>query len=296
MTTVGIPARTARWPAWAAALVVAALGGPAFADAGGRLLATGGASQLEGSAGGGLVPWAVLGSYATRDQIGATAYATRVEVDDYALDSAGAALTVRNRVEVSVARQRFHLGTLGDALGMPGATISQNIVGAKLRIAGDAIYSSWPQFAIGVQHKKNLDFGVPSAVGARDDSGTDVYLAATKVLLAAAGGYHVVLNGTLRSTAANQLGILGFGGDRGGRRLVGEFSGAVMFNPSLAVGMEVRQKPDLLGFAREDDFRDLFVAWFPNKHVSLVAAWADLGSVATLPDQKGWYLSVQVGR
>lgn len=268
----------------------------ASSGSGGRLLATGGASQLEGSAGGGLVPWAVLGSYATRDQVGATAYATRVEVDDYALDSVGAAFTARNCIEVSVARQRFHLGTLGDALGMPGATISQDILGAKLRIAGDAVYSSWPQLAIGVQRKKNLDFAVPSAVGARADHGTDVYLAATKVLLAAAGGYHLVLNGTLRSTAANQLGILGFGGDRGGRRLVGEFSGALMFNPSLAAGVEFRQKPDNLAFAREEHFRDLFVAWFPNKHVSLVAAWADLGSVATLADQKGWYVSVQVGR
>ncbi len=264
----------------------------ALADRG-RLLATGGATQLEGAAGGGLVPWAVLSGYATRDGYGATAYATRVEVDDYALDSGGVAFTARNRIEVSIARQRFHLGTLGDALGMPGATISQDIVGAKLRLAGDAIYTPWPQLSLGVQHKKNRDFGVPSAVGARDDHGTDVYLAATKVFLGGAGGYNLLVNGTLRSTEANQLGILGFGGDRGGRRVVGEASVAVLVDPSLAFGVEYRQKPDHLAFAREDAFRDVFVAWFPNKHLAAVAAWADLGSVATLDDQRGWYLSLQ---
>src|SRR5438874_9832371 len=34
----------------------------------GRLLATGGATQIEGSAGGGIVPWAVLSGYATRSE------------------------------------------------------------------------------------------------------------------------------------------------------------------------------------------------------------------------------------
>ena len=59
--------------------------------------------------------------------------------------------------------------------------------------------------------------------------------------------------------------------------------------------VEYRQKPDNLGFAREDDWYDLFVAWFPSKHVAVVGAWADLGSIATLDRQRGAYLSLQVG-
>lgn len=259
----------------------------------GRLLATGGATQIEGSGGGGIVPWALLSSYATGEETGATAFATRVDVDDYQLDSYGVAVTVRNRVELSLARDRFHLGTLGVALGMRGAVLRQDVLGAKIRLSGDAVYSAWPQLSLGIQHKHNLDFAVPSAVGARDDRGTDIYLAATKVFLGAAAGYNLLLNATLRSTDANQIGILGFGGDRGGRRLVGEYSAAVLFHPTFAVGAEYRQKPDNLGFAREDAFKDVFAAWFPNKHVAVVAAWADLGSVATLKDQRGWYLSVQ---
>ncbi|HEX5694034.1 MAG TPA: DUF3034 family protein, partial [Arenimonas sp.] len=33
---------------------------------------------------------------------------------------------------------------------------------------------------------------------------------------------------------------------------------------------------------------------FPNKHVAVVAAWADLGDIATLRDQRGAYLSLQL--
>ena len=77
----------------AAALAVAlSLALPGVASAGdGRLLATGGATQVEGSAGGGIVPWAVLSGYGTAGQHGGTAFATRVDTGDYALTSYGAA-------------------------------------------------------------------------------------------------------------------------------------------------------------------------------------------------------------
>jgi hypothetical protein len=261
----------------------------------GRLLATGGASTIEGSAGGGIVPWAVIAGYGTGEQWGAAAFVTRVEVRDYSLTSQGIALGWRNRVEVGIARQRFGLPTLADALSLPTRHFRQDIVHAKLRLAGDLVYTPMPQLTLGAQHKVQRDFLVPSLVGARDDRGTDVYLSASKLFLGAAGGRHLLLNGTLRSTRANQTGLLGFGGDRdGGRSLVGEASAAVLLNPRWAVGVEYRQKPDHLGFAREDDWKDVFIGWFPNKRVAVVAAWADLGRVATLEDQEGWYVSLQL--
>ena len=267
---------------------------PALAHAGdGRLLATGGASMVEGCAGGGLVPWAVLSGYATREQVGATAFVTRLHLPDYRLDAHGAAFTWHNRLELSVARDRFDLGTLGKAIGMPGAALRQDVFGAKLRLAGDAVYGPLPQISLGVQHKHNLDFAIPRLVGARRGRGTDLYLSATQVLLAGAAGYNLLWNVTLRSTDADQFGLLGFGGDRGGRRLVGEGSLALLLDPHVAVGAEYRQKPDHLSFAREDNAADLFVAWFPSKHVSLVAAYVSLGSIAGLRDQRGWYLSLQ---
>ena len=280
----------------AAALVLAlSLALPCAASAGdGRLLATGGATQVEGSAGGGIVPWAVLSGYGTAGQHGGTAFATRVDTGDYALTSYGAAYAWDNRLELSYARQRFELGELQRRLSLPTGRFDAEVIGAKLRLGGDLVYTTMPQVALGVQYKRQLDFAIPRAVGARDDHGIDVYLSASKLFLAAVADRHLLLNATVRSTRANQAGLLGFGGDRkAGRSLVLETSAAVLLDPHWAVGVEYRQKPDNLGFAREDDWRDVFVAWFPNKHVAVVAAYADLGSIATLDRQRGAYLSLQ---
>lgn len=260
----------------------------------GRLLATGGATQIEGSAGGGLVPWAVLSGYGTEDQDGGTVFATRVETSDYSLDVAGVAYTFRNRLEVSYARQRIGIGELQRRLALPVDSFAADVIGAKLRLAGDLVYTAHPQVSLGVQHKRQLDFAIPQAVGALDDTGTDYYVAASKLFLAAANGRHLLVNATLRSTRANQAGLLGFGGDRkASRSLVLESSVAVLLDPQWGVGIEYRQKPDNLVFAREDAWKDAFVAWFPNKRVAVVAAYADLGDIATLARQRGAYLSVQ---
>lgn len=280
----------------AAALALAlSLALPCAASAGdGRLLATGGATQVEGSAGGGIVPWAVLSGYGTAGQHGGTAFATRVETGDYALTSYGAAYAWDNRLELSYARQRFELGELQRRLSLPTGRFDAEVVGAKLRLGGDLVYTVMPQVSLGVQYKRQLDFAIPRAVGARDDRGIDAYLSASKLFLAAVADRNLLLNATVRSTRANQAGLLGFGGDRkAGRSLVLETSAAVLLDPRWAVGVEYRQKPDNLGFAREDDWRDAFVAWFPNKHVAVVAAYADLGSIATLDRQRGAYISLQ---
>jgi hypothetical protein len=64
---------------------------------------------------------------------------------------------------------------------------------------------------------------------------------------------------------------------------------------NLLVGAEYRTKPDNLDFAREDDAFDIYAAYAFNKNVSLTAAYVDLGSIATFEDQRGLYLSLQVG-
>ena len=83
---------------------------PAFAQAGpdlGKLTATGGVSQLEGAGGGGLSPWALITGYGSRDSWGGNAHLTSVRTQDYALDSAGLAVGIHDRVEFSLARQQF---------------------------------------------------------------------------------------------------------------------------------------------------------------------------------------------
>lgn len=266
---------------------------PAWAD-NGRLIATGGASSIDGAAGGGITPWAVLGSYAEQGEWGATAFATRVELPDYRLDVAGVAATYGNRIEVSYARQRFDLGTLRHKLNLPEDSLSQDILGLKVRLFGDLIYDALPQVSLGVEYKHQRDFLIPGLVGAQRDSDTEAYLAVSRVLVGAAFGYNLLLNGDLRYSRANENGLLGFGGDRrDSRSLLKEGSAAVLFNPNWALGVEYREKPDNLSFAGESDWADLFLAYFPNKHLSFVLAYARLGEIATLDDQNGTYLSIQ---
>ena len=286
-------------------LALAAAGAPAFADEdkaeagpahGGKLILTGGVSQVEGSAGGGLTPWAVIGGYGSEGQWGANAYYTRVNVDDYHLDSYGVLVGIHDRVELSIARQEFDTEDVGAALGLGrGFIIRQDIVGLKVRVAGDAVLDSdraMPQIAVGLQHKRNNRGALLSAIGAEDDSGTDVYVSATKLFLAQG----VLLNGTVRFTKANQMGLLGFGGDKHDRyRPQFEVSAAYLVNRKLAIGAEYRSKPDNLGIAREDDWMDVFVAWAPSRNVSLTVAYVDLGNIVIKDRQRGVYASLQVG-
>jgi hypothetical protein len=262
----------------------------------GKLLLTAGVSQLEGAAGGGLVPWAVIGSYATQRQIGASAFYTQVELGDYGLRSYGALLGLYDRVELSFAQQRFDTQRTGIALGLgEGFAIGQQVFGAKIRLFGDAVLDqdSWlPQLAFGVQHKQNDREELLAAIGARSDSGTDYYLSATKLLL----GRGLLLNGTLRFTEANQFGLLGFGGDRhAGHRPQLEISAASLLSRSVAVGAEYRSKPDNLGLAHEDDAWDVFLVWAPARHATLTVAWVELGDILIADRQHGLYASLQLG-
>ncbi|KUM41490.1 DUF3034 family protein [Pseudomonas sp. EpS/L25] len=275
------------------ALVLGLLASGVQAD-GGKLLATGGASSLEGAAGGGITPWAVIGGYGESGQPGATAFATRVWTGDYRLDAAGAAVAYDNRVEVSYARQRLDMPTLRRLMNLAEESLSQDVIGAKVRLAGDLIYDRLPQVVLGVQYKHQRDFAIPEAVGARRDSDVEGYLGASRLILGGAFGYNLLLNAGVRYSRANEMGLLGFGGDRNdSRQWLKEGSAAVFFNPRWAVGTEYRQKPQNLSFTHESDWVDAFVGYFPNKHLSLVLAYAWLGEVATLDDQEGLYLSLQ---
>ena len=279
----------------------------------GKLLLTGGVSSIDGAAGGGLTPWAVIGSNATADEIGGSAYVTNVGTTDYGLNIYGAAVGFKDRVELSIARQDFITRDTGTALGLPGLHLKQNIVGAKVRVLGDAILDSdtlMPQVAVGVQYKTlgstGLD-GTLEALGARRH-GTDFYVSATKLFL----GQSLLLNGTLRATKGNQNGLLGYGATLGGNEdkysLQPEFSVAYLVSKNVAVGAEyrfMRNKLETAGRAaglgnglRSKDWKDVFIAWAPSKNLSLTLAYVDLGVIvpATTGNRKqaGYYLSAQV--
>jgi hypothetical protein len=261
----------------------------------GKILATAGLTQVEGSGGGGIVPWATLSGYDTREQISVGAFSTQVNVDDFRLQVWGVNASFYDRIEVSLAQQTFDLE--------PSAgNIRQNILGLKARLYGDVVYSQWPQVAFGIQHKRLIDQDTaisPStadAVGADEsDHGTDFYLAATKVHLGLLCGYNVVWNVALRATKANQMGLLGYGGsDNTSYEFMTEASAGVLLSENLAVGLEYRQKPDNLAL-KEHDWKDVFITYIPNKNISFTLAWAELGTIAGAEDQNGWYLSMNAG-
>ncbi len=260
-----------------------------------KLLLTGGVTNIEGSAGGGLTPWAVIGGYGTKDQIGANAFFTNVRSQDYELRSGGALVGLYDRVELSFAQQKFDTREVGGALGLGnGYKFTQKIYGVKVKVAGDAVLEqdSWlPQIAVGVQHKQNDRGDLLRALGIKSDKGTDYYVSATKIFLAQS----VLLNGTVRFTKANQTGILGFGtAARDKYDAVFEASAALLLRRNLAIGAEFRQKPDHLPF-KEDNWFDIFVAWAPTKNMSVTLAYANLGNIVIKDKQKGTYLSLQVG-
>jgi hypothetical protein len=265
----------------------------------GKLTATGGVSQVEGAGGGGLSPWALISGYGTRDSWGANAYATRLRTQDYALDSVGVALGIADRLELSLAQQHFR----GSLAPLDRLSMKQDILGVKLRLAGDAVVDqdrALPQIAVGALFKRHRGVqglaGVDSVtqLGARGERGTDYYVAATKLLLDAS----LLLNGTVRATKANQMGLLGFGGDRhDGYRAMLEASAAYMVSRKLVAGVEYRQKPHNLGVDDEKAYYDVFVAWFPSKHLSVTGAYVALGDITLFNPtrQRGLYVSVQTG-
>jgi hypothetical protein len=295
-----------------------------FASDGGRLLVSGGITGFEGSAGGGITPWALIAGYGSFEQIQGTASLQTLNTGEYQLKTFGAAVGFYDRIEMSIQRQQltvsssvvgnvFNVLTNGIIKNAPGTDIEQDIFGVKVKLWGDAIFSEsiWaPQVSLGLQHKKNRDFntslaladgsvplsnkGVPQILGAIDDSGTDIYLTATKYWLGFANGNNLLLNITARLSKANTFGLLGFASEEQQKSKL-EWEGSIVITPSpeTAIGVEWRTQSDRLGgLAKEDTVTDIFIAYFPSKNWSITAAYVDLGNLPFDEKAQGFYLTI----
>jgi hypothetical protein len=263
-------------------------------------------TEVEGQAGGGIVPWALLSTGKP------TASSTWVDTGDYTLSSLAVQGTIMDRLELSYAYMTFdtgrhpkHDGYTGTALDTDGewllGKIDVNVFGAKVKVLD--MSDTLPAVAVGVQYKQtNVTDTFLNAMGA-DDSGMDFYVAATKIM--PVGSKKLLLNGTLRATKANQIGILGFGSkteDNYSAAL--EASVGLFLNKQTVFGAEYRMKPDNIDALQEDDWADIFFAYFPSPNMAIVAAAAILGDIAAVKhssaggndfglDQRGLYLQVQ---
>lgn len=273
-------------------LFLLALSAPLHAADEGRLNATGGVVTIEGAAGGGLVPWAVMAGLSTRPGHDAVLGISTTRVGDFRLESIGLSASWNDRFELSLGRQQF---TVEQGLLPAGIdrSIGQSVLGAKLRVAGDLIYGSMPQMAVGLQYKHSNSEVLAGALGARRNDDVEAYFSVTRLFLDGPFDRNWLLNGTLRATRANETGLLGFGrADDDDHDVVGEFSAAMFFNPEVALGAEYRQKPAGLPGLGESDWRDVFIAWVPHRGFSLAVAYVDLGTIAARPDQHGVFVSM----
>ena len=267
----------------------------------GKLTATGGVSQIEGAGGGGLTPWALITGYGSRDSYGGNVHLTTLHTPDYSLKTAGVAVGMADRFEVSLASQQFK----GSKAPLDKLDLKVDTLGIKLKLAGDAVYNQdqvMPQIAVGAMFKRTHGVGGLSALGvtnvkqlgATSDHGIDSYVAATKIFL----DQSLLLNLTLRASKANQFGLLGYGGDQNDRyRPLLEGSVAYLINRRTVAGVEYRMKPHNLGVDKEKDAYDAFIAYFPTKNLSITAAYVGLGDITVFNPkrQNGYYLSLQAG-
>ena len=264
-----------------------------FIDYNSKLLLTNAVSAIDGASGGGISNWATIAGREETRGVGVQAHATLVLLPDYRWHSFGAAVGIANRLELSYTRQNLDTRDVGAALGIgQGYMLNQDVFGVKVRLIGDVVYGDplMPQISIGAQYKRSLDGAIASAVGAAHDEGVDFTLSATKLLLA----HSLLVNATARLTKANQNGLLGFGSVADDSYSL-QFEGALayQFSRRFVVGSEFRTKPDNLGLG-EDDWFDIFAAYAPTDNITLTAAYADLGSIATFEDQRGAFLQAQV--
>ena len=264
-----------------------------FPEYNAKLLLTNAVSAVDGASGGGISNWATIAGRQETRGVGVQAHVTAVLLPDFFYQSHGVALGIADRIELSYARQNFDTQDVGAALGIgQGYMLNQDVFGAKVRLFGDVVYGNTmvPQVAVGAQYKRSLDGAVASAVGAAHDEGVDVTLSATKLLLS----HSVLVNTTARLTKANQNGLLGFGSVSDDSYAV-QFEGAVAYQLSrrFVMGTEFRTKPDHLGLG-EGDWFDVFAAYAPSDNLTVTAAYADLGSIATFTGQRGAFLQAQV--
>ena len=264
-----------------------------FPEYNAKLLLTNAVSAVDGASGGGISNWATIAGRQETRGVGVQAHVTAVLLPDFFYQSHGVALGIADRIELSYARQNFDTQDVGAALGIgQGYMLNQDVFGAKVRLFGDVVYGNTmvPQVAVGAQYKRSLDGAVASAVGAAHDEGVDVTLSATKLFLS----HSVLVNTTARLTKANQNGLLGFGSVLDDSYAV-QFEGAVayQFSRRFVLGTEFRTKPDNLGLG-EGDWFDVFAAYAPSDNLTVTAAYADLGSIATFTGQRGAFLQAQI--
>jgi hypothetical protein len=245
----------------------------------GLALGTAGLAQAQNAAGGSRAAWSLIdnGAPATASQPWGLRAWSR-ELGAMSRTAPGA----WNRFELTVSGPNSLQG-LGDSVSGLEAS---SVLGLQVHVAGDRASAgdSWmPQFAMGLQQKSFYPGGYSASAGPMlhlpggKTTATDFYLSASK-LFPAQG---LLLNATLRGSRSPYG--LAF---QSGYSLRPELSVAFLLSNNIAVGAEYRFRAgnvDPLARGpmgeslRDDDGRDLYIAWAPYKNLSLTLAYVGEG-------------------
>jgi len=262
--------------------------------------------MLEGAGGGGVNPWALIangGKNAVTPAVFGTYGSTN---SGFNLYSAGVNFSILNKAEIYYDHQDFGLpGSLSADLGTN--SIEQNIVGAKYQVYGGS--GLIPALAVGFNYHMTNKY-IPSILGVHHN-GADFYVAATGIYPVA--GSNLLLDADLYVTKSNYMGLLGQGGPgKDSYHVEGGASVGYFLAKDVVLGAEVRTfptnnlTPDNGALGAGSDFRqsnwyDGFIAYMPSPHLSVVAAFLDLGNLVNAPNaphpsynanQNGFYLNV----
>ncbi len=176
-----------------------------------------------------------------------------------------AAITFFDRLEVSYGYGFINAHRYGDK------SIETHNVGAKLRILDEnAFETSWvPAIAVGGVWKYT-DSKTVDALGL-DDNGFDAYVVASKLITQTP--VPVLLSGGLLYTDEVVNGVVG----HNDYDVVAFGNIDILPAENVAIGFEYKQGARVGDGIRNHDYYDGHVAWFVNKKLTLVAAFAETG-------------------
>jgi Protein of unknown function (DUF3034). len=259
--------------------------------------------MLEGAGGGGVNPWALIAN-GGKNVVTPAVFGTYVTTRNYNLYSAGVNFSILNKAEIYYDHQYLGLpGSLSAALATN--SIEQNIIGAKFQAYGGS--GLIPAIAVGINYHMTNKY-VPKILGVHHN-GADFYVAATGIYPVA--GSNLLLDADLYVTKSNYMGLLGQGGPKqNSYHVEGGASIGYFLAKDVVLGAELRTfptnnlTPDNGALGAGNSFKqsawyDGYIAYMPNPHLSVVAAFVDLGNMVDAPhiksynaNQNGFYLNL----
>ncbi|MEI7837163.1 MAG: DUF3034 family protein [Planctomycetota bacterium] len=268
---------------------------------------------IEGYGGGAITPMAYLVNPGKKsDTVGMPSLSfTNVVAGKKNLQAISVSETLWKRIELSYAVDRFGIGTLDDDIhqatgvdikrdevylhnfNIRGLLVEENSFGLPLPAVTAGVHFKVNDGIADVNHRLA---GALDSIGYDKASGVDYTLTASKTFANELTFKRpLIVTGGLRSSAASQLGLLGFGHER-----AITFEGSVVYLPTdwLLVGYEFRQKsnpydriPGLIG--DEDNWHSFCASWLISKNMTLVGGWGIFGNLANTREDGAWFLQLK---